>query len=242
MDGGVNGGMTGSDAHIISSSDFHWAHVTGIGESTIADLPLVTAAGFAQTHWGPAIVFMHQYAGYRKGHTIHSTAQIRAFGTQVHDAPRSQGGQQRLITSEGYHIPLSYRSGLLYMDMCPPTDEKLQQLPHIILTSDAVWDPSTLDDEFSSEEISQDAPFHATALDLDPHVTASGECTGNLQDDIDLLQADCHQTPTVSHTVTVAQPDLELLCAFFGWVPVDCIKKSIHSTTQFARASVHLPM
>jgi hypothetical protein len=77
---------------------------------TDADLPLVTAAGFAQTHQGPAIVFMKQYAGYRKGHIIHSTAQIRAFGTQVHDSQWSQGGQQRLITSEGYHIPLSYRS------------------------------------------------------------------------------------------------------------------------------------
>jgi hypothetical protein len=66
MDGGANGGMAGSDARIISSSDFQRAHVTGIGESTIADLPLVTAAGFVQTHRGPAIVFMHQYAGYGK--------------------------------------------------------------------------------------------------------------------------------------------------------------------------------
>jgi hypothetical protein len=203
---------------------------------------LVTAAGFVQTHRGPAIVFMHQYAGYGKGHTIHSTAQIRAFGTQVHDTPRSQGGQQRIITSEGYHIPLSYRSGLPYMDMRPPTDEELQQLPHIILTSDAVWDPSTLDDEFSFEEISQDAPFDATALDLDPRVNATGEYTGNLQDDIDLILADCHQTRTVSNTVTVAKPDLELLRPFFGWVPVDRIKKTIDSTTQFARASVRLPM
>ena len=73
------------------------------------------------------------------------------------------------------------------------------------------WDPSTLDDKFSFEEISQDAPFDATALDLDPCVNASGEYTGNLQDDIDLILADCHQTCTVSHTVTVAQPDLELL-------------------------------
>jgi hypothetical protein len=105
MDGGANGGITGSDARIISSSDFQRAHVTGIGESTIAELPLVTAAGFVQTRWGPAIVFMQQYAGYGKGHTIHSSAQIRAFSTQVHDTPRSQGGQQRIITSEGYHIP-----------------------------------------------------------------------------------------------------------------------------------------
>jgi hypothetical protein len=82
MDSGANSGMTGSDARVISFSDFHWVHVTGIGESTIADLPLATAAGFVQTHRG----FMNQYAGYGKGHTIHSTAQIRAFRTQVHDS------------------------------------------------------------------------------------------------------------------------------------------------------------
>jgi hypothetical protein len=64
--------------------------------------------------------------------------------------------------------------------MRPPTDEELQQLPHIILNSDAVWDTSTLDDEFSFEEISQDAPFDAPALDLDPCATASGEYNDNL--------------------------------------------------------------
>jgi hypothetical protein len=117
------------------------------------------------------------------------------------------------------------------MDMRPPTDEELQQLPHIILTSDAVWDPSTLDDEFSFEEISQDTPFDATALDLDPRVNASGEYISNLQDDIDLILADCRQTCTVAHTVTVAEPDLELLRPFFGWVPVNFIKETIASTT-----------
>jgi hypothetical protein len=127
------------------------------------------------------------------------------------------------------------------MDIRPPTDKELRQLPHIILTSDAAWDPSTLDDEFSCEEISQDAPFDVTALNLDPRVNVTGEYTGNLQDDIDLILADCHQTRTVSNTVTVAKPDFELVRPFFGWVPVDRIKKTIDSTTQFAWASVRLP-
>jgi hypothetical protein len=122
------------------------------------------------------IVFMNQYAGYGKGHTIHSTPQIWVFCTQVYDSLQSQGGaEQCLITSKGYHIPLSYRSGLPYIDMRPPTEEELQQLPHIILTPDAVWDPSSLDNEFSFDEISQDAPFDAIALDLDPSVNAPGE-------------------------------------------------------------------
>jgi hypothetical protein len=45
MDGGANGGMTGSDVGVISTSDFHKANVSGIGASTILNLPLITAAG-----------------------------------------------------------------------------------------------------------------------------------------------------------------------------------------------------
>jgi hypothetical protein len=128
------------------------------------------------------------------------------------------------------------------MDMRPPTDDKIHQLPHIILTSDAVWDPSCLDDELSFDEISQDASFDPIALDLDPCVTAYGRYTGNLQDDIDQLLADCCQMRTVSHTIYLAQPGLELVRPFFGWMPVDRIKKTIASTTQFARASISLPL
>jgi hypothetical protein len=62
MDGGANGGMTGSDVRIHSTSDFHKANVTGIGASTILNLPLVTAAALVQTHRGPVIVIMNQYA------------------------------------------------------------------------------------------------------------------------------------------------------------------------------------
>ena len=97
------------------------------------------------------------------------------------------------------------------MDMRPPTDDELKQLPDITLTSDAVWDPSCLDDEFSFDEIAQDAPFDPASLDLDPRVTATGQYTGNLSDDVDLLLADCCQTCQVSHSVTMAQPDLQLL-------------------------------
>jgi hypothetical protein len=87
MDGGANGGMTGSDVRIISTSDFHKANVSGIGDSTILNLPLVTAVGYVQTHRGPVIVLMHQYAHYGKGHTIHSATQLRSFGVHVHEAP-----------------------------------------------------------------------------------------------------------------------------------------------------------
>ena len=53
--------------------------------------------------------------------------------SNVHDAPHSNGGRQRLVTPDGYHIPLCYQAGLPYKDMRPPTDLETDDLPHIIL-------------------------------------------------------------------------------------------------------------
>ena len=163
-----------------------------------------------------------------------------AFGIAVHDAPRRHGGQQRLITPDGYHIPLSYRDGLPILAMRPPTDDELSSLPHLLLTSDVPWIPSCLDDDFTCDEIV--APIDSGGLDLDPRVTDHGAYTGNLQDDIDIILHECRQTRSNNQTVTPSTPDLDALRPLFGWVPVDRIKKTIASTTQFARASVRLPL
>ncbi len=73
-------------------------------------------------------------------------------------------------------------------------------------------------------------------------MTDHGAYTGNLQDDIDIILHECRQTRSINQTVTASTPDLEALRPLFGWVPVDRIKKTIASTTQFARASVRLPL
>ena len=55
-------------------------------------------------------------------------------------------------TVDGYVIPLSIRGGLAYMDMHPPDDEEYDGLPHVILTSDVVWNPTVVDNEIDMEE------------------------------------------------------------------------------------------
>lgn len=172
MDGGTNSGMAGSDVGILSESTFHKANIAGIGENVIKNLSLVSAAGLVPTHHGPAIVILNQYASYGKGHTIQSSGQLRSFGTLVHEAPRSNNGLQCIVTPDGYHIPLCYRSGLPYMDLCPPTDEEFDTLPHIILTSDDTWNPTSLD-EFSIDDLILDAPDNFG--DQDPRVNHVGE-------------------------------------------------------------------
>jgi hypothetical protein len=130
IDGGANGGLSGSDVVVLYET-LLTADVTGIVDNTLQKIPVCTVAGLIQTQHGPIIGVFHQYAHQGTGKTIHSVSQLRHFGTIVDDTPRLFGGKQRLETLDGYIIPLSIRSGLPYTDMSPPTQEELDTYPHV---------------------------------------------------------------------------------------------------------------
>ena len=57
------------------------------------------------------------------------------------------GGQQRIVTIDGYSMPLICK-GLMYLELQGiPTDKDLQTYPSVHLTSPHEWDPSILDYE-----------------------------------------------------------------------------------------------
>jgi hypothetical protein len=56
------------------------------------------------------------------------------------------------IHTDGYVFPLDIVSGLPYLKMRPFTDSEWHTLPHVILTSDADWDPSVLDQLISDTD------------------------------------------------------------------------------------------
>ena len=148
MDRGANGGFAGADCILLEQSfPLRYADVTGAGNKQINHLPLGTYAGKVMSHKGPVILIMHQYAGFHKGKSIHSAGQWEHRGHQVDDKSRTVGGKQRIITTDGYAIPLQIRDGLPCLDMSPPTPEELESLPHVIATHDHEWDPKCLDCE-----------------------------------------------------------------------------------------------
>jgi hypothetical protein len=147
MDNGANGGMAGNDVKIIAYHDHDRAQVTGIAGNSLEDLPIVTAAGFIESNEGPVIGIFHQYAYYGKSKTIHSVPQIEHFDIKVDCTSRKKSGKQRVLTPDGWIIPLNVRNGLTYMDMRPPTDSELNEYPHVVFTSDIKWDPTVLDNE-----------------------------------------------------------------------------------------------
>ena len=64
----------------------------------------------------------------------------------VDDKSVQLGGQQRIVTIDGYSMPLLYKCGLMYLKFQGiPTDKDLQTYPSVHLTSPLQWDPSVLD-------------------------------------------------------------------------------------------------
>ena len=55
---------------------------------------------------------------------------------------------QRIITIDGYSMPLVCKGGLMYLKFQGiPTDNDIQTYPSVLLTSPQEWDPSVLDYE-----------------------------------------------------------------------------------------------
>ena len=101
------------------------------------------------------------------------------FGWSVHDSALRAGGQQCIYTPEDYVIPLHVRHGLFYMDMQPPTDDNLHNLPHVFLTANSPWNPDYVDEEFHHDVFTDTALTEDTLLQSlrnahDPHVDAYG--------------------------------------------------------------------
>ena len=78
--------------------------------------------------------------------SIHSSGQIEWQTSTVDDKSVQVGGQQRIITIDGYSIPLMCKGGLMYLKFQGiPTDMDLQTYPSVHITSPHEWDPSVLD-------------------------------------------------------------------------------------------------
>ena len=245
VDHGANGGMVGSDAIILEKTN-RTADVTGIDDHQVCDLPIVTAAGLVQSQHGPVIAIMHQYAYHEQGKTIHSSSQLEWYKNEVNDkSSKVKGGEQRIITPDGYVLPLSIRNGLPYLQMKPPTQHDLDTLPHVILTSDEDWDPTVLDHEVDVESSPlMDLPdgFDFKEPRFDEHgihcqslfTFQPSPLTSELEPDPMSLEDEITMMANLAiheREVKVKPPDFEKLRPMFGWQPTEVIKRTFQATT-----------
>ena len=107
---------------------------------------MVTTAALLDTQKGPVTGIFHEYVHLGKGRSIHAAGQMEWSNCKVGDRSKVVGGAQKIETSDGYVIPLSIESSLVYMHSIHiPTDNDLQQYPHVFFTSPDTWDASVLD-------------------------------------------------------------------------------------------------
>jgi len=62
------------------------------------------------------------------------------------------GGKQCIRTIDRYIMPLDIINGLPYLKMEPNTEKEFEELPHVILTSGDIWDPTVLDNTLTDRD------------------------------------------------------------------------------------------
>jgi hypothetical protein len=220
-----------------------------------SDIPIIIAGGVINTQRGPAIAILNQYAYIGKGKTIHSSGQLEWFGQDVNErSVKVTNGAQRILTLDGYAIPINIRNGLPYITMRPYTDKEWEDLPHVLFTADADWDPTVLDHDLDEDEEWFDALTDLPEGTTDPLFDERGDyrhCTivnhaitldHQLETNIELEN---HIIPTehflleaYERQVTVKEPDYEALRPNFGWQSTKTVRNTFKATTQYA----HIPM
>ena len=167
------------------------------------------------------------------------------FNCKVDDTSKVVGGVQRIETSDGYVIPLSIESGLVYIHSIRiPTDNDLQQYPNVF-TSPDTWDAPVLDHGITTsllEEINQDnddtflqdsmfdeygelqhRAIQKSNVFWDPHPTESGDQTFHTQ----------------LHESNHAEEDWKSLRPYFGWQSEQVIQDTYIVTSRFGGTIPH---
>ena len=104
VDRGTNAGLAGSVVRVLSISPTKCT-VTGIDNHEIPGLDLVQCAVLVQTNHDMVNLILNEYAYYGRGHSIHSSEQIEWYTNTVDDKSVQVGGQQKIITIDGYFMP-----------------------------------------------------------------------------------------------------------------------------------------
>ena len=239
VDRGANGGLAGSDMHVIYKTH-RKINISGIDNHEVNGLDVVTAATLLNTSLGKVIGIFNEYAHLGKGSSIHSSGQLEWFKTHVDEKSIKVGGTQLITTLEGYSVPLLIKDGLAYAtSLGRPTDQDMDTYPHVFFTSPDEWDPSVLDHDpppLDGLDPSQvlDQPFG------DPMFDAYGDFNeriiANLNILLDAPPEDYGSYIANLHQGSSQVPDWNALRPFFAWTSPSSIQDTFNVTTRHGTA------
>jgi hypothetical protein len=207
---GANGGVAGNDVRVIFKTNCS-VDIKGIVNHRCTNIDIGTVGGVIHTNKGPVIGILNQYALLNKGSSIHSPCQFKWYKNDVNNKSIIvPGGPQCIQTLDGYIIPLSIQDGLTRLNIRPYTDQEFNTLPHVILTSELEWDPSTLDHTFKADEQWGEVPTFKSQFDdvsnytqrlILHHNTYFGRQNGTTTNDVidQCIYATHMSKPTIEH-------------------------------------------
>ena len=179
---------------------------------------------------------------------------ITMCGLDIDDQPSAiPGHKQCMVKPNQWIIPFNIINGLTRMPMQPPTDDELDNLPHVIITSDDTWDPTVLD---HSIDISNDTYHHVMDSNineeeftsLDECTSASGSylhhddygpdyvCDVYHNEHVTCFGFDLNTTDNsynLSPQCMLRDQDYEVLQPYLLWLPIETIKHNLATTTQW---------
>ena len=155
-DRGANGSIIAKGMAIGDRTD-RYIDVTGIQNHTVGELNIVEGICVARSTIGDTVIHIPEGAHMPDGKTILSSIQMEHNGCKVIDvAPEANKGKPpHIISPEGYIFPMSIRQGLPILDIRPPLEGEMNDLPHVYLTGNSEWDPSRFDSEAKLDAFSQ---------------------------------------------------------------------------------------
>eukprot|EP00536_Pseudo-nitzschia_multiseries_P006128 jgi/Psemu1/14525/gm1.14525_g len=147
VDRGANGCIIGNDVCLISKDiPPRYVNNTGINNHQVQNIPIATCGAYSVSNRGPIILIFNECAYLGRHPSILSSGQMESYFAKVDDTSIKAGSEQVITTTNRDALPLSIRHGLPYLAMCKyTTEEELDTLPHVIMTSNKHWDLSILD-------------------------------------------------------------------------------------------------
>ena len=223
VDREANGGLAGADMRILQKTE-RKINTVGIDDHELTGLDVVTAAALFNTQKGLVIGTFLEFAHHGKERSIQAAGQMEWFDCKVDDRSKVVGSAQRIETPDGYVIPFSIESGLVYIhSIWVPTAADLQQYPLVFFTSPDIWDASVWDHGVTPAllgEIHQEAD---DSLLKDSMFDEFGDLYQRVVQHLGIFQ---DSGPTESgeytfhaylHQTNPAEVDWKSLGPYFGW-------------------------